>query len=65
MWTIEELLFELERVATKEERLVVRAVLERLAAIEKPNENQVRDEHLPAGRGNGRERPLRGQLKHA
>jgi hypothetical protein len=65
MWTIEELLFELERVATKEERLVVSAVLERLAAIEKPAEKQVRDEHLPAGRGNGRERPLRGLLKHA
>jgi hypothetical protein len=59
------LLFELDRVATKEERLIVRAVLERLAAFEKPAEKQVRDEHLPAGRGNGRERPLRGLLKHA
>jgi hypothetical protein len=65
LWTIEELLFEIERVATKEERLVLRAVLERLAAIEKPAEKQVRDGHVPAGRGNGRERALRGLLKHA
>jgi hypothetical protein len=62
LWSIEELSLELERVATKEERPVLRAVLERLATTEKPNEKEVRIGHVPAGLGNGRERPQRGGL---